>query len=82
MGELWQLGKVYRCHSKDFGTHDLLCVQTPAPACEERCRAMEVFPDGRCRELLHFSSVRRDRVDKQWDSLLAYYTEAIAANAK
>lgn len=39
---------------------------------------MEVLPSGEIRELLYYSSVCNDRVEKQWPSLLAYYAEVLA----
>jgi len=76
--ELWQTGKVFRCYSERFGTHDLLCVKSPGQSKEDRYRAMEIFPNGDSRELLYFSSVENDYVEKQWDNLLAYYVEVLS----
>ena len=78
LGRLWNTGRVFRCYSERFGTHDLLCVKSPGQTREDRLRAMEVMPNGDTRELLHYSSVQDDRVEKQWPNLLAYYAEVLA----
>jgi hypothetical protein len=77
LGQQWNTGRVFRCYSERFGTHDLLCVKCPGTAREDRLRAMEIFPNGDTRELLFYSSVQSDRVEKQWDNLLAYYCDAL-----
>lgn len=78
VGNHWLTGKIYRAYSEQFGTHDLLCVMAPGTSKEDRLRAMEILPSGDTRELLHFSSYCNDRIEKKWDSLLAYYAEVLA----
>lgn len=78
LGQRWSIGKIFRCYSERFGTHDLLCVKCPGETREDRIRFMEVMPNGESRELLYFSSAENDRVEKEWKNLLAYYAEVLA----
>lgn len=73
---LLTFGRVYRLHSKNFGTHDILVVRSPGHNHEETFRGLEVLPNGETRELLHASSFERDTVEKEWPNLLHYYAES------
>lgn len=78
LGRRWSVGKVFRCYSDKFGTHDLLCVKCPGTGKEARIRFMEILPSGESCELLYHSSAENDRVEREWANLLEYYAEVLA----
>lgn len=78
LGQVCRYGEVYRIYSDRFGTHDVLCICVPDRTAEGRYRFVPIQPSGETGEALYKSSVAKDRVEKRWPNLLAYYADALA----